>query len=602
MIFNDEPEKPEWTLETSQIWWRVTWLVCAAICVLAVLVWWGRRHAANQAQGPIVVGSRGAVDLEAGKGHFDLAADHLSNLAGYDINVAADRILFHLQKWADEQQAAEDWIADPMFSGLPARLGINRQQTQLSRLTFSRADIFSLREAYWLRDLSRQIAQTGRLDQDLQQWLADNESRLGGDTTRQLKVALRLFDWTVRNIQQAPDETAAATADLDQPFPDGSEAVCWQALLTGRGHAWVRADVFILLARQQRLDVVMLGIDADPPRENAEPAPWTTAVLLDGQLYLLDPRLGLPIPRADGQGVATLADVLAEPALLRQLDVEGGPRYPIDEPDLSRVVAMLDATPDYLSQRMKLVESRLTGANKTVLSVQPSRLRQPLRQIEGITRVELWPLPYDALRYQGAIQRNQHARQRYGELMGAFEGDSPLAHARRQYFRGVLQSDPPEIGAKAHYLECRLPDSELAKAAAQHTANALQRAGVSAEDVEESQFRALQEKAQANLVRAKQAGSYWLGLLAFEEGKYHVAVDFLDSRTLQATPDGPWSQGAQYNLGRAYERIAQESGRREDWEKARAHYLADKDSPQYPGNWLRARRIDERLRNAAQPE
>ena len=99
----------------------------------------------------------------------------------------------------------------------------------------------------------------------------------------------------------------------------------------------------------------------------------------------------------------------------------------------------------------------------------------------------------------------------------------------------------------------------------------------------------------ANLVRAKQAASYWLGLLAFEEGKYQVAVDFLVSRTLQASPDGSWSQGAHYNLGRAYERIAQDSGKREDWEQARQHYLADEDSPQYPGNWLRARRIERRL-------
>ena len=594
MIFKDEPQSVARTLETSQIWWRVTWLTCVAICILALLVWWGRRHAARQAQGSLVVGSTRTADADAGKGHFDLAADHLSNLAEYNIEVAADRVLFHLQKWADEQQAAADWIADPLFSGLPMRLGIGRQQTALSRLTFVRDDVFTLREAFWLRDLSQRIAQSSRLDPDLEQWLDENESTAGGDTTRQLKVALRLFDWVIRNIQQEPDATAAATASWEQPFPDGSESVSWEALLIGRGHAWVRARVFILLARQQRLNVVMLGIDADPSQQNAEPTPWTAALLLDGRLYLLDTRLGLPIPGADGQGVATLAELIAEPALLRQLDVEGGPKYPIAERDLSHVVAMLDATPEYLSQRMKLVESRLTGANKAVLSVEPSRLRQPLREIKDITRVLLWPLPYDALRYQRAILRNEHARQRRAELLGAFEGDAPLGLGRRQHFRGVFQSDPPEIGAKEHYLRCRIPDSELAKTAAEHTAAALREAGIPADaEIDESHLRALQERAQANLVRAKQAASYWLGLLAFEEGKYQVAVDFFDGRTLQASPDGDWSQGAHYNLGRAYERIAQDSGQREDWEKARQHYLADPDSPQYPGNWLRARRIEQ---------
>jgi tetratricopeptide (TPR) repeat protein len=329
-----------------------------------------------------------------------------------------------------------------------------------------------------------------------------------------------------------------------------------------------------------------------------EPIPWTAALLLDGRLYLFDTRLGLPIPVADGQGVATLAEAISDPALLRQLDVEGGPKYPVDKKDLSRVVAMLDATPDYLSQRMKLVESRLTGKNKTVLTVQPSRLRQPLREINGITRVMLWPLPYDALRYQRAVLGDQRSRQRRAELLSAFEADGPLAQARHQHFRGVFQSDPPEIGAKAHYLKCRIPDSALAQMAAEHASVALQKAPPEIE-ITEDLIRNFQERALASLAGVKHAASYWLGLIAFEEDKYEVAVDFLDSRTLQASPDIAWSQGAHYNLGRAYERIAQESGNREDWEKAREHYLADKDSPQYPGNWLRARRIDKRLRSGS---
>jgi hypothetical protein len=83
--------------------------------------------------------------------------------------------------------------------------------------------------------------------------------------------------------------------------------------------------------------------------------------------------------------------------------------------------------------------------------------------------------------------------------------------------------------------------------------------------------------------RGKMAASYWLGLLTFDTGQYDVTIDYLDRRILQAVPNGPWTSGARYNLGRAYESIRQ-------IKKAQA-LLQTGSSLQEHGNRLRARWI-----------
>ncbi len=49
--------------------------------------------------------------------------------------------------------------------------------------------------------------------------------------------------------------------------------------------------------------------------------------------------------------------------------------------------------------------------------------------------------------------------------------------------------------------------------------------------------------------RRRDDAAYWLGIVAFEEGDLTTAAQFFGPMTLDAYPDGPWTNGAQYNLG-----------------------------------------------------
>ena len=215
-------------------------------------------------------------------------------------------------------EAPADWTLDPLLAALPEEIQDLPAIKSLDKLEFASFDGLALQEAIWLRDLS-------------------NWAR--GKQLDDLSRAKRLFDWTVRNIQLEPGFYQPGMFENDRV-----SQMPWETLLFGEGTAMDRAWIFLLLARQQGLDAAMLGLgDPIDPAGNP-PHPWLMAVLIEGKLYLFDPVAGLPIPaaggvRLDAQGQldiqpATLAEVVADPSLLRRMDVDADDTYPVVAADL----------------------------------------------------------------------------------------------------------------------------------------------------------------------------------------------------------------------------------------------------------------------------
>jgi tetratricopeptide (TPR) repeat protein len=93
---------------------------------------------------------------------------------------------------------------------------------------------------------------------------------------------------------------------------------------------------------------------------------------------------------------------------------------------------------------------------------------------------------------------------------------------------------------------------------------------------------------------AKRYASYWLGLVAYERENYPTAIDYFEKRTLEATPDGPWTGGARYNLGRSYESLGKAK-------EAIAAYRSDESEQRY-GSRLRAARLETAAEVEKKPE
>ena len=450
------------------------------------------------------------------------------------------------QWWRNFPRQDGSWEIDSLVEKLPAELleaeamAPLLSKRSLAEEGFEPWEGRLLQEAIWLRDISAWAKADGLSD---------------------LEVASALFDWTVRNIQlDTPDKAVV----IYHP---------WQALMYGHGSAEHRAWVFAELCRQQQLDVVMLAM----AEGDDEPKWWLPALLSESQLYLFDTRLGLPIPGATADSVATLEEVVSNPELLDQLEVEGVDPYPIStesfrQEENPHVTAWLVASHLQLSRRVAELQQSLEGENFVVLAADNERIAHEIAKVSSIADVRLWPLPMRA-------QLEEFNSQPEVRLLGAqrfliFAQRPQLWQARVLHFQGNKEIPLEERG------------DPLAQPNLGHrmATGLYQEPGVRPS---EKRLRTLEPAQQAIYRMSKADASYWLGLLSYDVGKYEVAADWLETRTLKATPNSPWVAGARYNLARAFEALG---------DLARAVELLEADnSPQRHGNLLRARQLRKRL-------
>jgi hypothetical protein len=478
------------------------------------------------------------------------------------------QIVDRLNQWIRTQQPPADWALDPMVASLPKPLAELPQVKELSRMAFARFDGYALQEAVWLRDIGL--------------WAR-------GDVLDDLDRAKNLFDWTVRNIQ------------LDADSPDRVARFPWETLLFGHGTATERAWVFILLARQLGIDAAMLDVveeaegggrkaegggrktgEAEQPaakdgtrsvppsalRPPPSARPWCVAVLIEGNAYLFDPALGLPIPAPNGVTrdetgqlaiqPATLAQVAADEKLLRRLDVDAAHVYGISASDLKHVTVMLEASPTYLSKRMKLLESHLGGKQKMTLSTSPAAQARRWKGVKDVADVRLWLHPFETLDRCSHLDQND-LRQRLEALLPLYaKPTAPLCRGRILYLKGKFVGDG---GATEQLQAARPAENELTASSAPPAEKYMSR-------------------------RGKQDAGYWLGLIAYQRGKYRVAAFDFVNLTLRATPPGPWISGARYNLARTLEAAG-------ETDRAVIQYQSNAESPGYLGDLLRAKWLRE---------
>lgn len=540
-----------------------------------------------------------------GTDNFEIAIDFVKMRDEHSVERAAGQASYHFNRWLRDQTADPRWMIDrQMINTLPNAItrvanGGILSDGALAKLEFDARDVRQLEQTRWLRGTAELLERTVP-DRKLPGPLRSMD--LSANATRDLALGYAAFDWTIRNIQldelldypksaAAGPSTAPSRAGAQANWPPPMRAVPgpgytqtpWHVLLYGHGDAYQRARVFILLLRQLRVDAVMLGIDTRVGRAR----PWLPAVDVGGELYLFDPALGLPIAGPRGAGIATLSQVLEDPDILSSLSIGTNYTYPVSREDLDQVVAMIDASPQALSQRMALVEQRLGPKEQMVLTVSPSELADQLRPREGITDVRLWGVPIETEMYDQAYSRllaeDPEVQREEFQAHGIFQQLTPLVRGRRSYLLGQFDDTKDEEGAVSYLRRARVTDDALEKIDSsrrvQREMGLKQPRGMSDRD-----WRGRLEQLRDLQVHSKQHASYWIGLVHQQQGNYQIAINWFKTRSLEKSPDGPWVDGARYNLARCHEALG-------DTDKALKLYRID-DSPQRHGNLLRALRLE----------
>jgi hypothetical protein len=508
---------------------------------------------------------------------------------------ARNKVAYLLDNWIADLPIGGDWQPDPLVGELRPYVANNNLEIRLlPELRFDYRDFDYLQQCIWAREIAH-WSQNSAVGPLTEATIEDVEAALPDDEARQLVTAIRLFEWTARNLHLDPllpepnDVTAAPgggntpTAPVQGLPGPGYTMHPWQVLLFGHGDAWQRARAFVLLARQAGIDVVMLA--ENDPGPAGKHAPWLPAALIGGELYLFDTTLGLPLPGPEGKGVATLADVRKQPELLRNLDMDDGGEmlaYPMTAEKLSSLVALVDAEAPALSRRMWIVEQHLSGNRRMKLTVSPQRLRGELKDL----RVYLWNVPLTATQYQvGRNQRAEADRQVLAELF--YEGNifgnmTPTCTGRHTHLRGRFHQEGDNPGAVKWYMDARAPDADIARI---KFSSRLQRdLGIGKFEGESDEgFRRRLDAAADNLRRVKRQVSIWLAQATYETNHFGSSINWLE---LIDVKDGePDYASVQHNLARAYEASGQ-------LDKARLVYLLDQ-SPRRHGSRLRARLLRE---------
>jgi tetratricopeptide (TPR) repeat protein len=511
------------------------------------------------------------------------------------------RVVKCLNNWINssdvEQYVDSVWQRDALIDKLPAYLqqspllALNR----LDRLQFQADDFDYLQQCIWMRDVSRWATETncGPLAANM---IDRIEATHESGEAKQLTTALKLFDWAIRNVQLDPlppqpkDITAGPGGDqIARPAPamgiagPGYTSYPWQVMLLGHGDSWERARVFIGLARQAGIDAVMLAAeDTGPARKHQ---PLFAAARIGERLYLFDTQLGLPIPGPDNQPIATLGDVLDQPELLRQLDVEeGGEKhaYPVGEDDLKSIVALIDAETPALSWRMQLAQQRLSGSRKMILSVSPVAIASRVQKCRGVKVARLWRVPFETQIYRSVLpmlarERPDIANNLIYEQHVFGTVYSPQCMGRYSHLHGRFKKEGDAPPASKWYLDARAPKDVIEQL--EIDARVERRA-----DSEQQEAMRKQNAAQMamRLQVAKWQATIWLGQTQYENGHFTQAENWLEKVDL--SEENPWRSTAIYNLARTKEA----QGNIDD---ARRLYLRGTldESPQNHGNRIRAR-------------
>ncbi|MCY2966363.1 MAG: hypothetical protein NT069_22485 [Planctomycetota bacterium] len=279
----------------------------------------------------------------------------------FDLGICANR----MNDWYRGCGSAPGGNKEPALPEGAKKLFSGAQLALMSGEQFRTRDASHVRDCVLFQAIARRVSQS--------------PLRIG---ETDLDRALATFEHVVSAVQLQPKHSA------DLPF------TAYEIYLLGRGTATDRAWLFVNALRAMRLDGILLtAADAEDPGLAGESVPFVVGVPIDGQIYLFDPALGIPIPAKSSKPgriePATLAQVVADPTVLTQLDV-GDRKYPLTSEQLKSPAVMLVGDLGYYSAQSQALQQVFIGDHAVVVS-----------------DVRLWKYPQDQIAKSLALNETQ---------------------------------------------------------------------------------------------------------------------------------------------------------------------------------------------------
>ena len=473
----------------------------------------------------------------------------VDGLDNADLSQATSACIYNFNQWIEKHDDDSQWVTPSLLSALPIHLAGTGLVNNVGAKRFFPPDVNYLQEMSWISQIARWI-QANEVDHR-KIWDDHIPASVQREDRAKLQKVLRMFDWTVRNVQleplleypEVPEGETRTAPELGMPGPGYSMAVR-DILVFGKGDWWQRARVLALLARQIDVSVVLLGL---PAEFGEAKQPWLTACLIGDQLYLLDVKDGLPVLTEDGAAIATLHGLrqnqkYAVTLLPASIEASG-------EEMLSGLVGLIEADVMSVSHRMAILEKYLTGDRQMKLTTMPNTLSRELRTKHAIEKSEIWVPTYEYYAFATALNARisegdagviafLKEKQDYQILEDMYQ----LKEGRFKSFRGLFDDfeigvgQETQRGSKTLLMSSRLSQDKIVKVTTDRQVQ--EELGYVRPD--EMSLTAWQENLRRTkliFVKTKDMASYMIGMIHMEQGNYSDAIDWLERRTLQIGVD-----------------------------------------------------------------
>lgn len=266
--------------------------------------------------------TQAAIDEVASRceNRFEAAYNQLQpDRLGISANVSSTAA--QLNEWlvsCEEDQLVDTQLPAPIDSAVSLEF-----KTRLSARRFGARDIHHVRDSILARSIATQILDVA----------TDDRERI-----------VSAFDHVMQHVELLSESNVPLS-----PF---------HILMTGQGSAEDRTWVFAEVMTQMHFETLVV-------RSATDKDAWLIGVLLNDDVLLFDPLLGIAIPGMDETGPlpkspATLKQALADPKVFANLSSDGF-KHPLDGADFSKLSVEIAANSTRWSSRMNIMQSKLAG-------------------------------------------------------------------------------------------------------------------------------------------------------------------------------------------------------------------------------------------------
>jgi tetratricopeptide (TPR) repeat protein len=487
---------------------------------------------------------------ETNSDHLQQALQIIDGLDFADLTHATNTSIVSFNLWSKLHDDDPEWVYQTLIHTAPPELDNSDFVQAIGGKRFIPSDINYLHETSWLNAIAQWV-----VADDLPHrmfWESYKPTIADEVASEELTKALKLFDWTVRNIQLAPlldDPTIPTNTEgpvkispqLALPGP-GYSRTNRHVLTLGVGDWWQRARIFVLLARQQGIDVVLLGLPAEFGKTNQ---PWLTAAIIGKELYLFDFNKGLPVLNAAKTEIVTLKKLKADVDFGQTLLPVAHQQQP--QKTFDGLVGLIEADVFAVSHRMAILEKYLTGERQMVLTVAPNIIAKRLRTVHQIELSKIWQSIYKGYLFEAALYEKLVAQDAAALEFDASTRDyslfrevPQLREGRFKFLRGAFDDDETDLevkgenGAKTLMMASRIP-TKLIEELLENEGLQQSLGLLKPNNTPVLLWRQALINKQRTFVRAKDYASFYIAMIHMEQGHYQDAIEWFERRTIMYT-------------------------------------------------------------------